>query len=437
MVSESFSKKTRRRVLATLSSAGLAAVAGCSSDETDPDESSDPQTEPWDGPELSGAVTFADDPNWRLLGHDTGNTFTNPHAEGPSDDPSVQWTLERTASPIVDWYQHHQPLIVDGTVYATVEEPADDEHNGPRSVVTIDAETGETESLFSTDERIRWRPTIVDDTLYVSVGRTIRAYDLPGGTEQWRSESRSFWTSAIRVVDDVVLATNNTIWGEPDGQYWPQIRALDVETGDERWDGERAYGGTRPLLPVIADGTVLHHGASPLRDLESGESLASVPFEPLYPVLDDGELYAYIDQSDEPGEHDPLLVAYGWASMTERWTYEPDGRVGWGWVVAIDDVIVAHDYSNGVVGIDRETGDQRWQTDPWDDGLRSRFRVATDDTVYAVYGNGAVAALEPTDGSLEWTLRTDAMEGRAIAGCALADDLLVTVGANGTLFGIS
>ncbi|QCC57915.1 PQQ-binding-like beta-propeller repeat protein [Natrinema thermotolerans] len=430
------SRPTRRRILGTLSSASLAAIAGCSRETGSGDSERTADDGPWDDLDLSGNLTFEDDPNWRMLGHDTGNTFTNPQADGPSDDPSVQWTVEDTASAAFDGYRCHHPLIVDGTVYTSVEDEstADDVTAEQRSFVAVDAETGETETRFSVDGRI-WRPLIDGDTLYAAVGGTIRAYDLESGTEQWRSETKLpiLSASAIRLVGDVVLATDNAVVWSPDGELLPQLYAFDADTGELLWERAGSSSvGIEPMLPVTADGmTVLHH-TTPLRDVGSGDRLAELPIEPRYPVLDDGVLYALVDGDDET-----VLASYDWSSMTERWTYEPDESVYQGWVVTVDDIVVANGGSHGLLGIDRDTGDRRWRTQPWDDHLGTIFRVATRDTVYVVYEGGAAVALDPTDGGIKWRLRTDEMNWGPISGCALADDLLVTVGDDGTLFGIS
>ena len=54
-----------------------------------------------------------------------------------------------------------------------------------------------------------------------------------------------------------------------------------------------------------------------------------------------------------------------------------------------------------------------------------------------INSGGAVVALDPATGGINWQLKTDEMGWEPLAGCALADDLLVTVGAGGTLYGIS
>lgn len=437
-------RPSRRRVLGTLSTAGLGTVVGCAapSDRNNSGKSTGTNESGKGGPDIvppgeldvSGERRLVDDPNWRMLGHDTGNTFTNPHAAGPSDDPSVVWTIEDSTLGLMDGYRYHHPLIVDGTVYTTVEDEAtaDDPERERRNLVAVDADTGEAESLLEVDGRI-WRPAIVDGTLYAAVNREVRAYDLRSGGERWRSEPHLFRPSAVRPAGDVVLATDNAVLSYEDGESVPQQYAFDSDTGELLWTGDASADvGTAPLPPIIADGTTVFPHANSLRSLDPGERLAELPVAPRYPVLADGELYGIVDENDAA-----VLVSYDWLTMAERWTYEPDERISRGWTVAFDNVVVANGNPHGMIGLDRATGERRWRTEPWDEHLGSMYRVATNDTVYVVHDGGAATALDPTDGEIRWQIKTDEMNWGPVSGCALADDLLVTVGDDGTLYAIS
>jgi hypothetical protein len=135
-MNSSTQRLTRRRCLAVIAAIGSAVAAGCSGDTpngtapsqdstSEPNQSTKNNSDPTvlENPESSlsdvvspGKVTYADDPNWRMHGHDTGNSFVNPQVNGPSGDPSVQWTFDRDIFPTGSLSQH-QPLIVDETVY--------------------------------------------------------------------------------------------------------------------------------------------------------------------------------------------------------------------------------------------------------------------------------------------------------------------------------
>jgi len=467
---------TRRRVLRTLGAAGLLGIAGCSGDDDTtpppatptetpaftPDNSSSPsrsdggqttpteqpdRTDPWGDINPTGKPQYADDPNWRMLGHDQGNTFTNPHAEGPSDDPSVQWVIKDNILPTIDGYRHQHPLIVDGTVYTTVQTESAREGTDSEQwdFVGATADTGETETVFSVEGRL-WKPTIVDGTVYVGVGRTVRAYDLQTGGERWRSEPPTeadpepalFNTSAIRYTDGVVIVTDNVNLQTPEGNPAPQHYGFDGETGEMLWktvgDGESPLG---PRLPILAEGLSLYPETTTMRDIESGQKKVNLPTSLQFPVLNDGELYGITEQGGER-----IFASYDWSTMDRRWTFTSDKRISTGWTVVFDDVLVV-DGTYGYIGVDRETGEHIWYTEPVeefddvDDYHPSLFMTATSETAYVVYSGGAAAAIDPTNGNVTWALKSEEMSWDPVSGCALADDLLVTVGSGGKLYGIS
>ena len=105
--------QTRRQYLTAIAALGGVATAGCSGndssgngtsgnrtpqnnttsrpnqstgDEGDSDVSEQPG-DGWDEITPDGDIEHGDDPDWRMHGHDTGNTFVNPAADGPSGDP--------------------------------------------------------------------------------------------------------------------------------------------------------------------------------------------------------------------------------------------------------------------------------------------------------------------------------------------------------------
>jgi outer membrane protein assembly factor BamB len=484
------SQSTRRRLLRALGAAGFLGIAGCSGDDdTDeatpppetptetplpttptetqtatpdhspspspspsegsqpsPTESPDQRRDPWGDIEPTGVPAYADDPNWRMLGHDLGNTFTNPHASGPSDDPSVRWSIERDLAPAINGNIIHDPLIVDGTVYTTFQTESTQGPNGTEQwdFIAIDADTGEMETIFSVEGRLQ-KPTIVDGTVYVGVGYTVRAYDLQSGEERWRSEPPTetdrepalLNTSAIRYIDGVVIATDNINLQNSEGDPLPQHYGFDSETGEMLW---KAVGdGDSPnnaRLPLVVDGVSLYPKTDTMRDIKTGEERVALMENLDFPALHDGELYGLAERDGER-----VLVSYDWETLEERWTLTSNKRISTGCPVAFDNIlVVSGTYEN--LGVDRETGEILWHTRPseeWEDDaeLGSEFRPATGDTVYVVHLGGAVTALNPTDGSIKWQLRTDEMDWNLVHGCALADDLLVTVGVDGKVYGIS
>ncbi|WP_254863594.1 PQQ-binding-like beta-propeller repeat protein [Halovivax gelatinilyticus] len=457
---------TRRTALSMLGTVGAFAAAGCTApgartNETNTSAGSEPKetapTEPpddppadyddWPDPPCTDCtVDFStppayDDDNWRMLGYDPGNSFVNPHADGPSDDPSVQWTFERNFLSMGASRFHH-PLIVDGTVYTTqVIERLNRDQRGHWKFIAIDAATGEAETVFEANSSI-WRPTIANGIVYAAIGREVHAYDLETGCVCWKSEEILGAPSAIRRVGDVVVATDSAFRRKL--ETWepvPQLHVLHAETGDKLWEAQGDNNGWDiPRMPIIDNEVVNFPNTKRRLDPPTGEELEPLPVRARYPVQTNGAYYGLTDIDDET-----VLTTYDWETGDHRWTYNPEGEnVRAGWPVVIGDTVVVSETKGLVSGVDRTTGERLWRIEPWthfdgvDSFLGSMFRVATSDTVYIVHDGGAVTAVDPTDGTIEWQLKTDEMNWTATrGGCALAGDLLITVGEGGTLYAIS
>jgi hypothetical protein len=225
-----------------------------------------------------------------MHGHDTGNTFVNPHADGPSGDPSVQWTFERDIFPS-GTLQYHQPLIVDGTVYTyQFNRPEQDYtpvEDGNVKLIAIDAETGDSETVFTVDE-LGEGETIVNDivihdrSVYFAAPRVVQAHDIETGERRWSVSLLEIGISlptGMRIVDDMLVVADNQIrWFTDTGEPTPDLCAVDTETGESLWSHtSNAEPSNHPQLSVIADGLIQYPNAAPLRDLSSGEELATLP----------------------------------------------------------------------------------------------------------------------------------------------------------------
>ena len=373
-----------------------------------------------------------------MYGHDTGNSFVNPHAPGPSDDPTVKWIFERNLGGGT-----HHPLIVDRTVYTWVDVQDSPERDrlsvedGSFAVVGIDAETGDTETKFTFTHDLIGRPIIHDGNMYLGSVERVRAYDLHTGERHWESEFAPIVApSALRLVDDILVVTDHMLTDDGE-EVNPQQCAIDATTGEILWEAlgdKEQYGISR--LPTIADGQVQHPNTKPIRRLSTGKENAVFPPPRTYQVLREGEVYG-LNRTDATSR----LVSHSWSTLEERWTYVPEKTLNSGWPIVLEDVVVVRGFEGTCVGIDRENGNRRWRTDysaGHEDGVSARSieRVAGAESVYVVHFGGTVTALDPADGTIEWKLNPGSGWSH-VHGCALAGDTLVTVGSGGTLYGIS
>ena len=384
---------------------------------------------------------------------------------------------------------YHQPLIVDGTVYTyRVNEPGRDHtpvEDGKLEFIAIDAETGDPETVFVTDDvgpdadetgdttdsdiefdidlDIDSDDIVFEDTtesvmindiiihngsVYFGTSNRIHAHDVETGEQHWSTTPEpGMMPTGMRVVDDVlVVADNANLRHARTGEQTPDLCAIDIETGESLWSRtSAAEASNSPQLPVIADGLVQHPDTAPVRDLRSGEELATLPARET-PSLHDGELYGMIRRDGKR-----RLVSHSWETGEKRWEYAPEGDtpgnepVGvYGTPVAVGDTVVVREIGERddlFIGIDREMGTRQWSVDTTsysdseDIHPHSEFWVADGETVYCIHDGGAATAIDPTDGTIEWQVIPDGWQ--LSKGCALAEDLLVTVGTGGTLYGIS
>lgn len=414
-----------------LTTAGLAAVAGCSSGDartTTPFEQRFPMTTTtrtetppettitdvaWSDAEPTGVPAYHDDPNWRMVGHDTGHTFHNPHADGPDSDPTVRWTYDAGGS-YWDSHQTYYPLIVDGTVYANV--VRDGEKGG---LVAIDGETGDAETVIETEQYL-WKPTIVDGTVYSVLDGRIAAFDLESGEKLWQTENLFHWPSPPLCVDDVVVT----------GQQG-YVVAFDANTGRKRWtagqSGLQRYIGR----PAIVDRTVVQHDIRSLVHLENGRERATLPASVAYPVVANGELYG-ISQNG--------LQSFDWKTLERRWSV-PDTNsqltMGAFSTVSGEHVCSVQSSEDGsgdsVVSRRRGDGTVRWSVSH---ERITPHQLPTDGTtVYPVADYFPTIAVDLQTGDRLWEFTP---EGEKILGMgvALADDLLVVADGSGKIWAL-
>ncbi|ERG87871.1 MAG: hypothetical protein J07HX5_00012 [halophilic archaeon J07HX5] len=477
MTDSNIPQHTRRRYLATV---GTAIAAGCSGDtpsEVQPSQNTthNPNQSSRNGSDLTiledsegslsdvvspGNVTYGDDPNWRMHGHDTGNSFINPHADGPSGSPSVQWTFERDIFPTGSLI-HHQPLIVDGTVYTYQFNVSARDHtpvkNGNIALIRIDAKTGESETVFTTNGIREKSGTVTgivisDGIVYLAGLGAVQAHDLDTGNELWtiRLNNSSIGVpTGMRIADDVLVVTDHQHSIDPDTREpTPRLCAVDLDTGDPLWTAPgrgRENDSVIPSFPLVADGLVHHPDKPPIRDLRSGEKLATLPAQE-WPSLHDRELYGIVNQGDTT-----RLMSHSWETGHQRWEYVPEKAdyASCHPVVVDDTVVIIESRRDETIepgespgrctGVNRETGERQWSVNytskaESEELFWAGFRIADSETVYIVHNGGAATAIDPTDGSIQWQVIPNGWQ--AARGGALAEDLLVTVGRRGTLYGI-
>jgi len=250
----------KRRTFLTLSGLALAAgVGGCVSDgssedtgEGDPGTASEPrqfQTDPRNTGHADGAVPGSATVDWRTtLDPIDGGLSVGPDrlviAGGgdltalDANDGADLWSVE------VGVDTGLAPALTDDTAYVTV-------WNGgshhDRGVAAIDLSDGSERWRAVPDVGVSSAPTLADGTLYVggSVNSDeVIAVDTAEGRELWRFEAARHATTPA-VADRTVYVG---------GGKAAVARAIDADTGEERWQIETAGEAMNP--PTVAGGTV-------------------------------------------------------------------------------------------------------------------------------------------------------------------------------------
>jgi|GEM_PF-498863 outer membrane protein assembly factor BamB len=396
-------RRTVLRYAGLTLAAGMGAATGTvAAQETDADGSAGDETA--DGESTTDEPVTADGSRgWSSIRGDAGNTGFVPGSIGPKPPVSVAWEDDHGGT----------FAVVDGTVYLV-------------------ADDGQVRAIDAVDGSLEWESEITA----ASREEPVRAMGPPA------------------VAYDTVYVTSR---GDE-----PNLTALDVATGDLRWQ-ESGLGSETNLSPTVAGGLVFLVADKVLYALDAHGGERRWQFEPGTVTTDDGQERGDYLQRDSVAVaggtvfalSNKRLIALDAETGDERWT---DGVDDWasstfsGRPIAADGVAAAvkagvvtiYDAETGterstvpthsldvltddrvyavtdaedgdrktVTGYDSETGDRVWQPSDGDGSVASA--VVDDDSVYVGLEESGVAAFDRTDGRGEWRVDTGT-EPRQIA----------------------
>lgn len=299
------------------------------------------------------------------------------------------------------------PAVVDDTVYVTsgviVEafETADGGHNWEFS--------GAGPGPWRNPPLATGTPAVADGTVYVtSVPEwTLYALGAADGVEQWRYEfgESSGWGSPT-VVDGTIYVGGGG------------VHALSAADGTERWSFDPVSDATS--APTVVDGTVYvgsrngtvyalstNDGSEQWR-YDTGEAVRAAP------TVVDGTVYVGTGatyENRQPNQRDPhRVLALAAADGAERWTFETDHEVVASAAVA-DGTVYIGSWDEHVYAVSAADGTEQWRH-----RLNGRVEygapVVADGTVYVGSlaprdkGDDILYALAASDGTEQWTFKT-------------------------------
>lgn len=317
---------TRREALGAIAGVGAAGLAGCSD-------------------------VFADDPTedpkrfegWPSYRYDAANSGRNPDATGPKGDLEAAWRQGLESPDDGSLSDYSCPIVLGERVIVAFD--FDLETTRETRVIAVDRETGERD----------WSET----------------FELApdGSNEKVAMPSRTLESDGV-AVSLVTL----------DGG--PTLRALDPETGDERWSASLE----RQLYsPPTADGDSLYAGERTYAvfDADGGD------LERRYEWEKDGSVRRLTNEFPPTVAED---VVYAGVADTLRATDRADGSLLW-------------------------TAESPFDSRADDGGIPFNPPVVGDDVVYAVAGDAVradtgsgIVALSAADGDQLWSFLPDGAE---------------------------
>jgi outer membrane protein assembly factor BamB len=263
-------------------------------------------------------------------------------------------------------------------------------------VTALDAETGEEEWAADLPESVDHTPVLADDRLIVAAGDRLVAFESTDGSERWSTRLPRPVGDALTAGDSMVTvplagrierpgivayATGDgeQLWTAPtvgartaaldgDAVYvsgYRQdgdtgiLRSLATDDGSIDWEVELDHPDTGP---VVADGSVVlgDDGGLGVHDPDTGERVRTLgPFGdrlPEPPAVAGGTAFL--------GSTDPAIVAVSIDDGSIEWTRE--GSVAARISAGRETVVVAAETlpeasAAGIAGLERSTGDVRWQ----------------------------------------------------------------------------
>lgn len=240
-------------------------------------------------------------------------------------------------------------------------------------------------------------------------GEYVYAINAIDGSEQWRTETGDVARTGSAHRRHTLLVNSHR-----------RVRALDSETGDDRWAVEadsQAYDNRAERIFVQQDGVV--QGL----DLTDGSELWRREFD--FSVSGITSPRQAMDETVFVGDSDGRVIALSPLDGTTRWTLSVDHE-GFNPTVerTSERLFVA---GAGVHAVDDVSGERAWSFSP---DVEGKVTVATGapSTVFAT-SQRHVWALDPETGTKRWEFAP----GDDLAGVSTAGDL-VFVGANGTVY---
>jgi outer membrane protein assembly factor BamB len=432
---------SRRAVLAALT-----ALAGC----TDGSPSADSTGSPPRTPTGTGAGAGTETPTWTPTSdavpvrwrHETPHQLLDAVSVGPGVDGPAVYVGSDGGGAGTDGHAFHALDPADGTERWRVSLPTPvvtepiyaDGESGPRVYVAtrrssdaaelsaLDPSRGTRVWGFDAPERRRVYPLgATDRTVFVGTrdddqsrsGEAVHALAAGDGHERWRAESGDTFPNGGAVRRDTLLVRTPA-----------RLRALDVETGEERWrvDSQTVMYGPAldsrgERLFVGYDGTVRAVGVADGRERWRRE--VDVSISGVLTPRAAARTTVFV------ADHTGRLLALSPQDGGTRWALSVGGDGVRPHVARTSERLFVG--GPGVYALDPVSGERAWSFTP----SSVEVHVHASTTAFAAVGRDRIHAFDPADGAERWRFAP----GPGLAGPAAAGDVAF-VGVEGTVYAL-
>ncbi|MEU1202811.1 PQQ-binding-like beta-propeller repeat protein [Streptomyces sp. NPDC005813] len=301
-------------------------------------------------------------------------------------------------------------------------------------LVAYDVKTGKTRWSRKGACRAGARLLVAGGKVFLADGDydgALVARDLATGEESWRSRlGKELEIESTIAIDDknVYVVATDLSDARSATDYRTGVAAISHTTGRKVWSQKRDWGTRSWDVEGAVHGKYLVYTDSKynltVRDTATGDQLWSKK------VGDDWSWTPTVAAGLVllPGEQ---LTAVDLETGDTRWTLSPNGRRGFMNPTAIDGVLYACDYDDGVWAVDLKTGKKIWLCeDPGADEAPETFLKA-GATLYGASGpvdGGGIFAMNAKTGTSRWVYSDNKTPGEPWQVALFGNRLLVTHG---------
>ena len=266
--------------------------------------------------------------------------------------------------------------------------------SGDGNVYALDAVTG-AERWHVALGGVEGAPSVAGDTLYVGDGAgALVALDTANGAERWRF-AESISAAAAPVIDNGVVFTASDAG---------RLFALDAATGQEKWHYDA--GSATGRASAVAGGLVFFGTADgQLRVVDAATGQEHWQFasgqtsEPLRtPTVSNGVVYVNVG---------PTLYAFDATTGAEHWRTTFYGARP---VTTAGGMLYTAGLDGNIYALDPADGSIQWTFNTGVGNATAPAPSLVGDTLYAVSGQYALYALDATTGAERWEIPLDGAE---------------------------